>query len=69
MHKTSVVIDDRKLGRARRVLGTTGIRDTIDRALEAVITTDQRARAITRVLRLEGIDRKSLLRARHDAWR
>lgn len=46
MHKTTLVIDDEKLARARRVLGTTGIRDTIDRALDEVLALHARRRAL-----------------------
>lgn len=69
MHKTTLMVDDAKIRRARRVLGTKGIRDTIERALDEVIALDARARAAERLLRLEGIDREVLLKARREAWR
>ncbi len=69
MHKTSVVVDERKIARASRLLGTDGIRNTIDRALDEVIANDARARAVERLLRHEGVDRKILLKARDEAWR
>lgn len=69
MHKTTLTVDDAKIRKARRVLGTKGIRDTIERALDEVIAQDARARAVERLLRLEGLDRDVLLKARHEAWR
>lgn len=69
MHKTTLMVDDAKIRKARRVLGTKGIRDTIERALDEVIALDARARAAERLLRLEGIDREVLLKARREAWR
>lgn len=56
VHKTTLLVDDRKLARARRVLGTVGIKATIDRALDEVIAIDARRRAIERLRRLEGLD-------------
>ena len=37
MRRTSLEIDEERLARAQRVLGTTGIKDTVDRALEEVV--------------------------------
>lgn len=69
MHKTTLTVDDAKIRKARRVLGTKGIRDTIERALDEVIAQDARGRAVERLLRLEGLDREVLIKARHEAWR
>lgn len=69
MHKTSLVVDDRKLARARKLLGTRGIRDTIDRALDEVIAQQARLEAWERLRRLEGLDKDLLLRVRKEAWR
>lgn len=56
MHKTTLVIDDAKLERARELLGTKGIRDTIDRALDEVIALDMRRRFADRLRAMEGLD-------------
>jgi hypothetical protein len=69
VHKTTLLVNDAKIRKAQRVLGTKGIRDTIERALDEVIASNARARAVERLLRLEGIDRDVLLKARHEAWR
>lgn len=56
MHKTTLVLDDAKLKRARKVLGTKGIRDTIDRALDEVLALEARRRLVERLRRMDGID-------------
>jgi hypothetical protein len=56
VHKTTLVIDDAKLERARELLGTKGIRDTIDRALDEVIALDMRRRFADRLRAMEGLD-------------
>lgn len=57
MRRTSLEIDDNRLARAQRVLGTSGIKETIDRALEEVIRADLRRRLAERIRSGEGIDR------------
>ena len=56
MHKTTLMIDDAKLRRARKVLGTKGIRDTIDRALDEVLALDARRRLVERLRTMKGLD-------------
>lgn len=56
MRKTTLVVDDKKLGRARRILGTKGIRDTIERALDEVIAYQERRRAVDQLRTMEGLD-------------
>jgi hypothetical protein len=56
MHKTTLVVDDSKLERARELLGTKGIRETIDRALDEVIALDMRRRFADRLRAMEGLD-------------
>lgn len=56
MHKTTLVIDDKKLARVRRILGTKGIKETIDRALDEVVALAARRRALGRLRSLEGLD-------------
>lgn len=57
MRRTSVEIDEDRLERAQRVLGTRGIKDTVDRALEEVVRADLRRRLAERVKSGRGIDR------------
>lgn len=69
MHKTTLVVDDKKLAKVRRLLGTKGIRDTFDRALDEVIALDARRRVIERMRTMEGLDERVLRNARKEAWR
>jgi Arc/MetJ family transcription regulator len=57
MRRTSLEIDEEQLRRVQRVLGTKGIKDTIDRALDEVLRADLRRRLVDRVRTGEGIDR------------
>ncbi len=52
-HKTTIDLNDDLLGRARLILGTTGIKDTIDSALLEVIVRDARRKSIERLQALE----------------
>ena len=56
MHKTTLVIDEAKLRKVRKVLGTKGIRDTIDRALDEVLALDARRRLVEKLRKMEGLD-------------
>ena len=42
MRRTAIEIDEARLARAQCVLGTTGVKDTIDVALQEVIRADLR---------------------------
>lgn len=57
MRRTSVMIDEEQLSRAQRVLGTRGVKDTIDKALSEVLRADLRRRLAKRIRSGEGIDR------------
>jgi Arc/MetJ family transcription regulator len=57
MRRTSLEIDEERLARAQRVLGTKGVKDTIDRALDEVLRADLRRRLGDRIRTGEGIDR------------
>ena len=57
MRRTSLEIDEEQLARAQRVLGTKGVKDTIDRAFEEVLRADLRRRLADRVRTGEGVDR------------
>src|SRR5258708_4618059 len=68
MHRTTLMLDDRKLAKARRLLRTKGIKDTIEAALDEVIAYEARRRAVDQLRNLEGLDlddRKVMARA----WR
>jgi hypothetical protein len=56
MHKTTLVLDEAKLRRARKVLGTKGIKDTVDRALDEVLALEARRRLVDRLRTGKGLD-------------
>lgn len=69
MRRTSVEIDEERLDRAQQVLGTRGIKDTIDRALEEVVRADLRRRLAERLRSGHGVDRGEELLAESRRWR
>ena len=64
VRKTTLDLNEELLGQAKSVLGTVGIKDTIDRALYAVVVADARHRTIARLQTFDG-DAEKL---REDAW-
>jgi hypothetical protein len=56
MHRTTVVLDQKKLTKARRLLGTKGIKETIEAALDEVIAYEARRQAVEQLRNLEGLD-------------
>lgn len=69
MHKTTLLVDDAKIRRAQRVLGTKGIRDTVDKALDEVIATRSRREFVDDMLSLKWFDREILMNVRKEAWK
>ena len=53
--KTSMVIDREKLDKARAILGTSTLAETVDGALDEVIRLDARRRLLRRIEREGGI--------------
>ena len=68
MVKRLVDIDDGALERARRVLGTGTMKDTVNRALQEVIDLDRRRRFLARVIASDGLDLDDD-EVMDDAWR
>jgi uncharacterized protein (DUF362 family) len=56
MHRTTLVLDQQKLTKARRLLRTKGIKDTIEAALDEVIAYETRRRAVEQMRHMEGLD-------------
>ncbi len=56
MRRTSLEIDEVRLARAQKALGTKGIKDTVDRALEEVYRAELRRRLAQRVRSGDGVD-------------
>ncbi len=68
MHRTTIEIDEKKLARARRVLGTKGIKDTLEKALDEVLAMELRKKAAARLVALDGTDVADA-DVMKDAWR
>lgn len=56
MRKTSVDIDDDLIEQVRRLLGTTSIKETIDRALREVVRGAARREEIRALATMDGLD-------------
>jgi len=68
VRRTSLEIDEEQLARAQEVLGTKGIKDTIDRALDEVLRADLRRRLGDRIATGDGIDRGEELLEASRRW-
>lgn len=64
VRRTSIDVDDEKLERVQRVLGTTGLRDTVERAFDEVIRADLRRQLAEQIRTGEGIDRGKAMLAK-----
>jgi Arc/MetJ family transcription regulator len=56
VRKTTLTIDDEVVDRAREILGTDGIKDTIDAALERVILAHAHRDYFDRLRTMRGLD-------------
>lgn len=56
VRKTTMSIDDEKIARARAILGTHGITDTIEAALREIIRRDAVDRHIERLTTMDGLE-------------
>jgi Arc/MetJ family transcription regulator len=67
--RTTIEIDDERLAAAQRVLGTKGLKDTVEGAFDEVIRADRRRRLAERLATGEGFDRALLDEAvRRSNW-
>jgi Arc/MetJ family transcription regulator len=69
VRRTSLEIDEERLTQAQKVLGTTGVKDTIDRALEEVLRADLRRRLADRIRTGRGVDRSGAILEASRRWR
>ncbi len=53
---TSVEIDDGKLARVKRVLGTRTLRETVDRSFDEVLARAAREQVIAQLRTMDGLD-------------
>lgn len=56
MHKTTLEVDDELVARAGAILGTRGLKATVQRALEEVVAREARRRFAERLLTMEGLE-------------
>ena len=56
MHRTTIVLDQKKLAKVRRVLGTTGIKETVERAFDEILAAELRKRHVARLIAQDGLD-------------
>ena len=58
-HRTSIELDEDLLEQTKQVLGTSGIRETVEGAMREVTRTAKRARLAERIRSGEGFDQGS----------
>jgi Arc/MetJ family transcription regulator len=56
VRKTTIEIDDELIARAGAVLGTRGLKATVQRALEEIVARDLRLRHADRLRHMRGLD-------------
>ena len=56
MRKTTLDVDDDLVDQAARILGTSGLKATVDRALRDVIAREARERLIEQLKVMDGLD-------------
>jgi Arc/MetJ family transcription regulator len=56
MHRTTIVLDQKKLAKVRRVLGTKGIKETVERAFDEILMMELRKQHVARLIEQDGID-------------
>jgi Arc/MetJ family transcription regulator len=68
MRRTSLEIDEQQLARAQQILGTSGVKDTVELALQEVIRMALRRRLAARIRSGEGIDRGEQILEASRSW-
>lgn len=56
LRRTTIEVDEDLLAKAQTVLGTTGLKDTVDAALDEVVRAHLRKRLAERIKTRRGID-------------
>jgi Arc/MetJ family transcription regulator len=67
MRKTTLVVDDEVLCEAARILGTKGVKQTIDAALQAVLVQNARANLVERTLQFMDFEFAEKMKEREKA--
>lgn len=56
LHKTTIALDQKKLARVRKVLGTKGIKETVERAFDEILAMQLRKQHVERLRTMDGLD-------------
>jgi Arc/MetJ family transcription regulator len=56
MKKTTLIVDEELVLRARTILGTKSLRETVDRALQGVLELEARREAIRQLREMAGLE-------------
>lgn len=56
LHKTTIEIDEALVARAGAILGTRGLKATVQRALEEIVAQEARRRLTDRLRTMQGLD-------------
>jgi Arc/MetJ family transcription regulator len=67
--KTTITVDDELLAKAQAVLGTRGLKDTVDEALNEVVRAALRRELADRLETGEGLDFSEPVRRAARQWR
>lgn len=67
--KTTIEIDDELLAQAQRVLGTRGLKDTVDGALTQIVRAGRRRELARQLETAEGLDFDEATRRAARRWR
>jgi Arc/MetJ family transcription regulator len=68
MRRTSIELDEELLEQVQGVLGTSGIKETVERAFQEVLRADLRRRLADRIRNGEGIERGQRVLRRSRKW-
>ena len=68
MRRISLEIDEHQLARAQEVLGTSGVKDTVELALQEVTRAALRRRLAARIRSGEGINRGAQILEATRSW-
>lgn len=67
--RTTIEVDEALLAQAQQVLGTSGLKDTVDSALVAVVRAERRRRLAARLRSGDGVDFGAEVAEQARRWR
>jgi Arc/MetJ family transcription regulator len=69
LRRTTIEVDEELLAKAQRVLGTSGLKDTVDAAFDEAIRADLRRRLADRIKTRHGIELSDKVHRESKEWR